>query len=198
MLAGGTSRRFGSDKAAALLAGQPMLQWVVSALSEVAEEILVSAAPGQVLPEVHSSVTTRVVRDPVRDLGPLAGMLAAFEAVNHEQCIVVSCDTPLVVPELLGDLGSRLDDEAVAVIPEIEGRMQPLVASYRRSECIETFRECIESGALSVLNAVSKLQNVAIVNETELRMFDPELRSFIGVNTPEEMAALEAFVGRVG
>ena len=50
ILAGGKSTRFGTDKAAAPLAGRPMLQWVVDALAGVCEEIVIVAALGQELP----------------------------------------------------------------------------------------------------------------------------------------------------
>ncbi|MGE0601276.1 MAG: molybdenum cofactor guanylyltransferase [Dehalococcoidia bacterium] len=195
VLAGGTSQRFGSDKAAALLAGRPMLEWVAEALGEVATEIVVSAAEGQVLPDVTCRVPIRVVTDPVKGQGPLVGMLAGLEAATNETCLVVSCDSPLVQPSVLRELARRLaDGQFNAVIPDVGGTMQPLVAAYRRSEVAPVIRRNLESGNLSVLAAISTLSNVVTMGDAELLAFDPELRSFIGVNTEAEMARVYALV----
>ena len=147
------------------------------------------------MPELPGAVPIRIVEDPVKDLGPLAGMLAALEAAANECCLVVSVDTPLVEPKLLGVLIERLG-AANAAIPEVEGKRQPLVAAYKRSGCVPTIRQCLESGELRVQNAVALLPQVATVPEGELRVVNPGLRSFKGANTREELAALEAILGR--
>ncbi|MGE3072990.1 MAG: molybdenum cofactor guanylyltransferase [Dehalococcoidia bacterium] len=195
VLAGGTSRRFGSDKASALLAGRPMLQWVVDALGGVAVEIVISAAEGQVLPDVTCRVPIRVVTDPVKGQGPLVGMLAGLEASTNETCLVVSCDAPLVQPKLLRGLARRLADRQFeGVIPEVGGRLQALMAAYRRSEVVAVMRGSRDSGNLSVSAAVSKLTHVVTIGEAELLAFDPDLRSFMGVNSAEEMARATALI----
>ncbi|HXU23683.1 MAG TPA: NTP transferase domain-containing protein, partial [Tepidiformaceae bacterium] len=63
ILAGGKSTRFGSDKAAALLLGRPMLQWSVSALGAVCDELVVVVAKDQVLPAFDAPVPVKVSVD---------------------------------------------------------------------------------------------------------------------------------------
>lgn len=193
ILAGGESRRFGSDKASALFAGRPMLQWVLDAVAAVATEILVSTAVGQSLPGVTTNVPIRVLVDPVAAQGPLVGMAAAFAEASNEACIVVSCDTPLVEPELLRALVERLE-ERDAVIPEVAGKRQPLIAAYRRTACAAVFRECLEAKVFSVNRAIERLETVVVVGEDELRERAPELSSFVGVNSRAELARAEALV----
>lgn len=193
VLAGGKSTRFGSDKASALLAGKPMLQWVLSAIEQVCSEVIVVAAQGQVLPEVASDAPLRVVRDRYEAAGPLAGMVAAFEDPPADVCLVVSCDAPLLAPDLLRHLVERIGG-AAAACPEVAGQLQPLVAAYRPAVCLAPFRAAVERGERGVLRALRELDGVVVLNEDEVRRFDPELRSFAGVNTPAELARAEALV----
>lgn len=193
VLAGGKSTRFGSDKASALLAGKPMLQWVLSAIEQVCSEVIVVAAQGQVLPEVASGAPLRVVRDRYEAAGPLAGMVTAFEDPPADVCLVVSCDAPLLAPDLLQHLVERIGEAAVAC-PEVAGQLQPLVAAYRPAACLAPFRAAVERGERGVLRALRELDGVVVLSEDEVRRFDPELRSFAGVNTPAELARAEALV----
>jgi molybdopterin-guanine dinucleotide biosynthesis protein A len=197
VLAGGKSRRFGSDKASALLAGRPMLQWVVDAVAEIAAEVVIVAAAGQAFPEVACSVPLRIVRDRDDGLGPLAGMVAGFEESKSDVCLVVSCDAPLLVPELLRYLIGRGGPEDAVVLPEVGGRWQPLVGVYRTERSLPAFRERVRSGERGVVSAIEALGNVVVVAEAEVKQRDPELRSFFGVNTAEEFARLERVVSEL-
>jgi hypothetical protein len=48
-----------------------------------------------------------------------------------------------------------------------------------------------------VVSAIEALGNVVVVAEAEVKQRDPELRSFIGVNTAEEFARLERVVSEL-
>lgn len=194
ILAGGQSRRFGSDKASALLAGRPLLQWVVDAVQQSAPEILVVAAKGQALPPIDSAVPLRVTFDSYDASGPLAGMVTAFEETTTPIALVVSCDAPLLEPAVLRLLIERIGDSS-AILPRVGGRLQPLVAVYRVADCMAPFRDCVEGGTLRILDAVGALEAVEIVDEADVRALDPELRSFRGVNTAEELARAAALLG---
>lgn len=221
ILAGGRSTRFGSDKASALLAGRPLLQWVIDAASEVSFEILVVAAQGQVLPEFTSPVAVRVVHDQHESLGPLAGIVTGFETATStptgqwstqgaplsrsggslvrgpgaggesppEGTLVLSCDVPLVAPQLLSVLLEALGPHAAAV-PEVGGKLQPLVAAYRPSACLPHFRARLERGELGLTRALQDL-DVLVVPESQVRQHDPDLRSFHNINTPQDLATAQ-------
>ena len=89
VLAGGRSRRFGSDKAAALLDGRPLLDHVVEALLPQVDAIVVCGRH-------HGSLPSLVDR-PVPDLGPLGGLNAALHhaaAHGFELVLTAGCDMP--------------------------------------------------------------------------------------------------------
>ena len=103
ILCGGQSSRMGRDKASLDFGGEPMLQRIVSLVSQVVNpsRIVVVASSYQVIPELPTSV--RVARDRQTGRGPLEGFAAGLR-VLQPQCDVVfltSCDSPRLVPEFV-------------------------------------------------------------------------------------------------
>lgn len=89
VLAGGQSRRFGSDKAAALLDGHPLLDHVVEALAPQVDAVVVCGRR-------HASLPSLIDR-PGPDLGPLGGLNAALHhaaANGFELVLTAGCDMP--------------------------------------------------------------------------------------------------------
>jgi molybdopterin-guanine dinucleotide biosynthesis protein A len=98
ILAGGQSRRFGSDKAEALLDGRTLIDHVRAALSRQTAAIIVCGRPG------HGPV---IEDRPRSGLGPLGGLCAALAyggASGFDAVLSVPCDAP----DLPGDLLTRL------------------------------------------------------------------------------------------
>lgn len=103
ILAGGQSRRFGSDKAMADLGGRPMIVCVAEALAPFVDATIVCGHPS--VPPGLASVPDL----PEPGLGPLGGLAGALHhAASHGFGTVLSvgCDTPVLDPDLL----SRLRD----------------------------------------------------------------------------------------
>ncbi|MHB1186052.1 molybdenum cofactor guanylyltransferase MobA [Thiobacillus sp.] len=103
ILAGGAgSRMGGADKGLLDYQGRPLIEWVLAALTPQVEEIVISANRNL---DTYATYGQRVLPDTLPDYpGPLAGVLAAFDAVNADWLVVVPCDTP----HLPADLALRL------------------------------------------------------------------------------------------
>lgn len=192
ILAGGKSSRFGRDKASALLHGRPLLQWAVSALEPVATAVVIVKAVGQQLPPIETVIPLTVIDDQYEGMGPLAGLVTGFTAVETDLCFATSCDAPLLEPGLVRMLVSRAE-QADVVAPFVEGFMQPLVAIYRPSGCAPVFEACLREGKLRIVPAYPDLRTV-VVREDEVREADPGLRSFRNANRPERLAEIEALL----
>src|SRR4051812_21114639 len=102
ILCGGQSRRMGRDKATLPFGAESLLQRIVRIATEVVaeENIVVVASAQQTLPPLPAWV--RVVRDPVPDCGPLAGIAAGLRSLasgtDIDAVFVTSCDAPFIVP----------------------------------------------------------------------------------------------------
>ena len=96
----------GADKGLIEYQGRPLIEWVLAALRPQSGEILISANRN---PETYAAYGYRVVPDTLPDFpGPLAGVLAALDAVEADWLLVVPCDTP----HLPADLAARLQAAA--------------------------------------------------------------------------------------
>ncbi len=98
VLAGGQSRRFGSDKGAAMLGERTLLDHARQALSPYVDDVVViGGADG--LPDL-----------PAPGLGPLGGMAAALDhaASRDYRCVLtIGCDMPVLPRELVEALMRR-------------------------------------------------------------------------------------------
>jgi molybdopterin-guanine dinucleotide biosynthesis protein A len=100
ILAGGQSRRFGSDKAQALLDGRPLLEHVADALRPQVSALVVA---GREWPGI-----TSVADMPQAGLGPLGGLAGALDyACRHDFDAVLSsgCDLLGIPSDLTVQLG---------------------------------------------------------------------------------------------
>ncbi len=93
ILAGGQGRRMGgADKGLIDYRGRPLVEWVLAALAPQVGEIVISANRNL---ERYAAYGHRVLPDTLPDYpGPLAGVLAALQAVTTNWLLVVPCDTP--------------------------------------------------------------------------------------------------------
>jgi molybdopterin-guanine dinucleotide biosynthesis protein A len=107
VLAGGEGRRMGgADKGLIDYRGRPLVEWVRAALAPQVDELVISANRNL---DRYAATGHRVLPDTLPDFpGPLAGVLAALQAVEADWLLVAPCDTP----HLPADLASRLLDAA--------------------------------------------------------------------------------------
>lgn len=115
ILAGGHSRRFGSDKAAALVDGRPLLDHVADALRPQVDALVVAGREWPMLESVSDL--------PKAGLGPLGGLAGAL-AYAHRQgfdaVLSSGCDLIGIPPDLVQQLG-----DAPGVVDE-----QPLLGLW--------------------------------------------------------------------
>jgi molybdopterin-guanine dinucleotide biosynthesis protein A len=189
VLAGGRSSRMGSDKALLPLGGVALLQWAVRAVAEAVDEVVVVGAPNRALPPIECQRPLVVVRDPIEGEGPLAGIVAGLEATEADSVLVVACDQPFVRSALLQYLLGQLESH-VAAVPVFDGRPQPLCSAVSRS-VVPMLRAAFEEGERAAMVIVES-PGALLVQPDQWRHFDPEGRSFVGVNTPDEFARAEA------
>jgi molybdopterin-guanine dinucleotide biosynthesis protein A len=194
VLAGGASRRMGRDKATMPVGGVELAATVLAAAARVAAPVVLVA------PEGHPArrLAARVVADPAQ--GPLAALAAALEALDATHVLVLAGDHPGLRVELLAHLVA-LAPRGEAVACRRGPRLEPLVAVYRRIPALAAARRALPggSGGLkpsppenrgSLLGLLAELRTV-VVEEPEWRALDPDGRSFVDLDDPDDLAAWE-------
>jgi len=181
ILAGGLSRRMGSDKASLPAGDGTLIEHLARRLAPVVDETIVAGGSGR--PELSG---VRMVEDNYPRLGPLAGMHAGLAAARYPHVWVVGCDLPDTEPAL-AQLFLGLAAGYDAVVPRIDAEPQGVCALYDRA-LVSLIDSLLGAGERRV-KALLAASNVRYVTSEELRLVDPELRSFRNINTPAEYQA---------
>ncbi|HXX61621.1 MAG TPA: NTP transferase domain-containing protein [Candidatus Sulfotelmatobacter sp.] len=176
VLAGGRASRFGADKLAVDLAGRPVLHHAIVAVAAVTGRVLVSLAhdaPPPAMPDLGRPI--EVVRDRSGDLGPLAGLAAALDAIGStadQRLLVVPGDAPFLRPPLLRGLLGAMDHADAAVLADGDD-WRPLPCALRTLAVGATVRDRLAGPDRSVRGALRVLRP-AIVEESAWRAWDPQ------------------------
>lgn len=180
VLTGGQGRRFGGRKAGAPLAGIPMARRVFQALEPVTALHGFVVAAGDPLPR---DVPAR--RDREGGRGPLEGLAVALRWAGEEGCegaVVLACDLPLMDPEtvrwLVRSYRDRPPEAVDGLVPEVEGRLQPLAAVYA-VRALPLIEERLGGADRSLSGALAALQ----VQRRGLDGGGPPAERFLNVNT---------------
>ncbi len=186
VLCGGRSSRMGRPKAWLPFAGELLLPRVVRLLSDAVAPVVVVAAPGQDLPPLPADVI--LAHDPEDGRGPLLGLAAGLAALpaGTDAAYASSCDVPLLRPAFVRRMIELLDASA-ACVPQVDGRLHPLAAVYRR-EVAAAAGQLLAAGRPRLTDLCTIIR-ARIVTAAELADVDPELWSLRNVNTPEDYAA---------
>jgi molybdenum cofactor guanylyltransferase len=185
VLAGGRSSRFGRDKLAEPIGGRPMLERAIAAVSTVATDVVVVAAPDGA-PTVPSGVT--VARDRQAYGGPLAGMATGLAALDPEvdHVIVIGGDMPNLVPAVLERL-LGLVDRADAVILEDDAGPRPLPIAARRSIVQPAVDRLLATGERRLRALLADLDVVVAIHPAIWRADDPSGETLKDVDTPGDL-----------
>ncbi|MEP6569888.1 MAG: molybdenum cofactor guanylyltransferase [Acidobacteriota bacterium] len=181
ILAGGKSRRMGSDKSQLVLNGQSFVERIAQELRPVTPSIKIVGG----VTSVPESLPT--APDVFPQWGALGGVHAALSASSATWALVVACDFPFVTSQLFLSLASvRGDFEAVAPIQH-DGIPQPLCSLYRVEPCLHLAEQLIKSGERK---PIALLQSVRTrwVKFDELSHLDAADCFFDNINTAEDYA----------
>lgn len=205
VLAGGRSERLRAlglgpaGKAALRVGGRTCLERVCAEVGSVTPRVIVVAAVGQPLPELPAGV--EVVRDARPAGGPLAAVLEGLRwAAGHEPpprlAFVTSCDAPLLSAGVVRLLLEQARSAAArCVVPVIDGHPQVLV-SVLACDLLAWIEGTVETGgglrALIERLTAAEPAAVRLVSAEEIAAVDPGLGSFLDIDTPEDLARIEA------
>ncbi len=190
ILAGGRATRMGGqDKGLVMLAGRPMIAYVIEAMGGQAGRVIINANRNL---EAYGRHGVTVVPDREDGfLGPLAGMASMLAASDSEWLLTAPCDSPNVA----NDFGLRLwqavvREHADIGVADSGGRLEPVFALIRRS-LLGDLEAYLGRGERKI-DRWYKSQRMAVAD------FSDQADMFINVNTPEQRDELAARLGHRG
>jgi molybdopterin-guanine dinucleotide biosynthesis protein A len=207
VLAGGRSSRMGRDKATLQVHGRPLIDRALEQLRTAGcQPVIAGPRPdletyAPVLPDLHPGC------------GPLSGIEAALTAASFPAAALAATpsssavlflpiDLPLLPAAFLALLLERAERTgALATIPVLGGRPQPLCAVYR-TELLPGITSALEQGDYKVMRVIEAttppgkrdLFGVEAVLSARADLLnrkpEPLYRWFANINTPQALAAL--------
>ena len=186
ILAGGRSQRMGTSKALLPLPGkasETFLARIVSTLSPLCADVLVVARAETQFGDIALPQASLVV-DKRPGGGPLMGLYSGLSAMQSSTALVVAVDMPFVQSALLTFL-LRSYRQDTLIVPVVDGIPQVLLALYPRSTL--PLMESLLIQGKRAPRALLEVAPVHYIEEAQLRAVDPQLRSFVGINTPQDL-----------
>ena len=191
VLAAGQSSRMGMPKAHLPFGDATLIETVISALRPLFRTVYVVGRDRDRL----AGLGAELLIDDRDDQGPLVGLARGLAASDGPWRFAVGCDMPFLSPPVIRRMASFLDDcDAMAAI--VEGRTQPLHAFYSTG-CLPAALGLLEMGNTS-LRALLEACKVRSISGSELLDVDPELTSFMDIDTHEEYMAARQRAERAG
>lgn len=183
ILAGGESRRFGSDKALALFRGEPLVGRVARTLREAgfAQVAIAAKDPGKY---AAAAAGTELLTDVGPVQTPLAGLEAALRGSRHALVFACAADMPFAADAALIDALAAAISGHDAAVPHAGGSLQPLCALWRRDACLRIAEE--------LLAGPRPVGPRAILPRVRAAKLDwADIRPFLDADTPEVLRELE-------
>lgn len=181
ILVGGRSTRMGTDKSQLEYHHKPQWRYLYELLTPYCQSVFLSCREDQ---KENFADFSRLVD--TREIGPLGGLLTAFEHAPHDAWLTVACDMPFVDSETIEFLvqNRRAAQGATAFLNPETLHPEPLLAIWE-PENHELIRTQFQQKNFSPLQLLTK------VNAHLLPC--PKPRWLQNINTPEQrkMTALK-------
>jgi molybdopterin-guanine dinucleotide biosynthesis protein A len=194
VLAGGKGLRLGRDKVQEIVGDRNLLQWVVSQISSLNNDIIVVTASDKTLLPFIGYPEVRIVADIYPGKGALGGIYTGLVESNSLYNLVVAGDMPFLNQTLLRymvQISSGFD----VVVPRVEKLTEPLHAVYSKS-CLAPIERLLNQGNIKV-RALFDLVKVRYVDAGEIDRFDPKHLSFFNINTEADLARAQQLLKEI-
>ena len=179
------------DKAFLTFGNRSFVELIYDEVSKVTSDVLVVV--GQKETRMFRQLlgeSAKVIQDSYGLRNPMGGMLSACSELKRDYVVFIACDLPLIRSELV----SRLFDLALghsAAVPKWKnGDLEPLCAVYKVEETKRAGLKAVGANTIGCRNLISFLSDVIYVNVQDLHDVDPDLRSFMNVNSKKDLVEL--------
>ncbi len=210
ILAGGSSRRMGTDKLLLPVppVGVPLVRHVAERLLPLAGKVVVvandpgifAAVRGLGREQSHRDGEEMCIQTAVNCLaddepgkGPLGGLATGLRDAE-DWALTVAGDMPLISAACCRYLIDLSGFECDAVVPVFDGQAQPLHAVYSR-RCLPSVERAL-AGGMRRMDSFWKEVRVRTVEAEALQAIDPGLHTFTNINTPTEWEKARALLSQ--
>lgn len=177
VLAGGQSRRMGTNKAFLPVNGKPMIENVIEVCEAITNNVVVISN------ELSSYKYLKhpILSDRYPQMGPLAGLETAMHyAQNSDWFLIAPCDSPFLSSKVYEDLMNKRE-KCDIVLPTFQSKIHPLHGIYHKT-CLGTIKSLLEEGSLRMSDLYSKHNTKYVEEYDESISFQMLNKHFINLN----------------
>ena len=179
ILAGGKSRRIGTNKALLKISNKTMIEEVFVKFKDIFKEIIVVA--NEV--ERFDFLGTKVIPDIIPSKGPLGGIYTGLVKSNNFLNFIVACDMPFLDQNIVKYMLEVSGDNDI-VVAHYNDRFQPLCALYSKN-CIKPIENQLKTNNLKISDFFRHVK-VKTISEAEISQLDSQGLYFTNINTRED------------
>jgi len=184
ILAGGRSRRMGTDKAFLSYRNEPLIRCSIRICQSFTTDVRIIGEPAR-----YACFGLPVTPDNGESLGPLSGIHTALQHSPARFSSIIACDMPLMSPEFFRLMLRKLPGPDAVVMRFDDGAVEPLCGIYS-STCLPVAEQNLANGNLKVTDLLSQVA-VEYITEGELHAQGMSRKIFTNVNTPGDLEQLE-------
>ena len=173
ILAGGKSRRLGVNKLHVRVGGQSLLERTIATCNTCFTQVKIVAGSREEL----SAFDCEVILDSPLARGPMAGVIAALEDYQSDQCFITAADLPDLSSHIIKSLMARYLDQQYLGIVETNG-LQPLCGIYHLSS-LDVLKRAARCGEYSLNRTMQFLNHSGIC---------PPGDQWRNINYPQDLA----------
>jgi len=177
ILAGGKSKRMGTDKASLKLDGKTLLERCVELIHPFCKTILISSNN-----PAHENFGCKIISDVILDCGPIGGIHTCLKQTETDWNFVISVDSVFVEPEFIKFLISETEDFDAVVPIHLKGK-EPLIALYHKN-CLVEVEKMIQSEDFKMHNLLNAIETKFVDTKNWVYKY-PKL--FHNLNRPEDL-----------
>jgi len=177
ILAGGKSRRMGTDKALLEINKKKLLQHAIAFCSPFCTRLLISSNHKE-----HQKFGIEIIPDDINNCGPLGGIYSCLKQSETDWNFVLSVDSVFVEHEFIQEMIKARGNYS-AIVPLHSGGKEPLIALYHK-KAISDIKTQLETGNYK-MNFLLEKVNTHLFDSTKWIEKYPKL--FHNANYPEDL-----------
>lgn len=185
ILAGGKNTRYPEIKSFLKIGNTTIIEKTLDLFKSIFDEVFISTNT----PEIYFRFQVPLLGDITNSKGPMSGIYTSLVNISNDCLFVVACDMPFLKDSVISFICKKHKEASKdllvdATIPIFNGRPQPLMGIYCKS-VISHIEDSILKEKTSMKRFLEEI-NANYIDEKELKNIDPEGKSFININTPED------------
>jgi molybdopterin-guanine dinucleotide biosynthesis protein A len=189
ILSGGLNTRFdGENKAFISVGGRRIIDRLLDVFSDLFDEIILVTNH----PELFLQWDLTIVTDIFDLRSSLTGIHTGLFYSNNPYAFFSACDTPFLKKELVEILVKQIEQKIDIIMPETAAGFEPLCAIYSK-RCLKAAEDHLKANKVKIQWAF-RSNRIRNIPENQLRTVDPELRSFLNINTPEDLVRAQEMI----